>query len=844
MRPFHTFRVIVTLIKGIMLRKLLLAAGLTTLLTNSLAEPLTFVDPSFAPSITGKSAYAARAWLQPDQKILVAGDDLRSVNGVVTPKLVRLNPDGSIDPTFHAPGDVGSIMALDFTSDKIVFASAWRIRRLFSNGAADDAFFAEAQDRFSGDQVIYNLLAQPDATVLVAASMMNGTNGGPIFKLTQGGVIDQTFQGQTNYGVVRARQPDGNLLVASSILDTNNGTRAKLIRLHADGLLDPTFASPIFTNEARLADINAVALQPDGKLLIAGDFSSADNKSRNGVARLNGDGSLDDTFDPGAGASYGRDPNNSNLDPFTVISVSVASDRKIYISGRFKTYDGEARARIARLFPDGKPDPAFIPPELPQKIFYYAEPLSTQLQKDGKLLVSQNYPSSADIGSILVRLNSDASIDTTFQPNLAATAPVTALCVAGARIYAAGNFEQINGSPRALFAALTSDAKLDATFPNVPLDRAPSVIIETSDNGKILLGGSFTNVHGVVRRGLARLNNDGSLDTAFDSNLAPTSVTAIALESTGTILVGGQLGTANVARLDSNGAVIRKFGIFAASAVTALAAADDGKFLVAGDTLTISNQTRKGLARLNQDGSLDASFTPDFGLDNHFISPGKVESIALLPDGKILAAGALTNAAYPGQFIGVVRLNGDGALDASFLPVLFSVDIARYTNPNIHFAVLPNGQILMSGSFTKINGRTRVGIARINPDGALDNDFDASIVAAFYDMRVDRNGAVIVAGILDRADGLPRTGLLRILPQPVPHPEGRGLKVLGHFDAPGYQLVIKGMSQHRVSIEMSTNLKDWASILQTYFRPRDEEFAYIGFGPSGPPRYFRAVEVP
>ena len=80
-----------------------------------------------------------------------------------------------------------------------------------------------------------------------------------------------------------------------------------------------------------------IAVQSDGRIVIGGRFTSYDGVARNRIARLHTDGSLDESFDPGVG-----------LDDFPE-AIAVQSDGKILIGGNFTSYDGVARNRVARL---------------------------------------------------------------------------------------------------------------------------------------------------------------------------------------------------------------------------------------------------------------------------------------------------------------------------------------------------------------------------------------------------------------------------------------------------------------------------------------------------------------
>jgi uncharacterized delta-60 repeat protein len=798
------------------------------------ARPFTFVDPTFTPSITLEPGQV-RAWVQADQKILASADALRSVNGRLTPSFVRLNPDGSLDDNFRVPGDSWAPWTLGFVGEKIVYAAAWRIRRVHGNGATDDSFFAEAKAPLSGWQAVYHIFVQPDASVFVSAGMMNDERGGPVFKLTPSGAIDRTYHGADN--PVFARQPDGKLIATASIRISDYIYHAKLVRMDADANLNPTFNSPPLTVDFRYAYLQQAELQADGKIVVVGTFDTVDGKPRPGFARFNSDGSLDETF-------ITLTPSNSLRGPMFA-SIAIAADQKIYVTGRFESVGGVPRSNIARLLSDGSVDPTFVPERLENDPTI---PLTVRLQADGKLIVSQDYPLSSGVEGLLARLNTDGSIDSTFKPLLGGAAPVFAMAAGTTRIYVGGNFRHANGVPKISLAAFTAEGKLDPTFKDPLLDRSPTALLETAD-GKLLVGGSFTNIDSVPRIGLARLHHGGSLDTGFESNLNPEAVAAIALEADGQILVSGKWnGVFTMARLQENGAVDRQFDVHATRTISAIVPLAGKKILVAGDTLTSAGQERKGVVRLNADGSVDPTFTSAIGLPHSVDAPRKVRSITVMADGKLLASGSMTNEAFPNKAIALVRLNENGSLDSSFAPVTF-VAGTTYSDPAIDSVRLPDGRILISGNFTQINGKTRIGIARINPDGALDEDFDISVYGdLLYPtfLRVDATGNAMLGGYFSQADGMPRTSFMRVLTDAVPHPEGRALKlVAGRFDTLGFQMLLKGMSRRPARIETSTNMTNWFTAAQTWSQPKDEEFITVrDLKPTDPPRFFRAVEIP
>ncbi len=247
------------------------------------------------------------------------------------------------------------------------------------------------------------------------------------------------------------------------------------------------------------------------------------------------------------------------------------------------------------------------------------------------------------------------------------------------------------------------------------------------NDGKVLVGGLFRSVHGALRTGLARLDADGSTDESFPGDLAGGSMSAydIILQPDGKILVGGSftningLARSHLARLEVDGSVDNSFlarlGDGTGVSVSKLALQSDGKIIIAGSFASVSGVSRPGLARLNADGSLDAAFLD--GLSGP--AGASITSITIQTDGRIIVSG------YFETFNGVLRpylarLNADGSLDASFLNSLAGPDyIVRAVG------LQPDGRLVIGGRFSAVNGTNQPGIARLHADGSLDATFDS-----------------------------------------------------------------------------------------------------------------------
>lgn len=178
-----------------------------------------------------------------------------------------------------------------------------------------------------------------------------------------------------------------------------------------------------------------------------------------------------------------------------------------------------------------------------------------------------------------------------------------------------------------------------------------NAVVVQSD-GKIVIGGKFSEVNGVPRNNLARLNADGSLDRSFaDKEVLGVNgeVNALALQPEGGIIVGGlftqaaEFETMNLARYNVDGTIDRNFGGVMNGApgtngqVLALAVQADGKILVGGNFSTAFGQPRRGIARLNTDGTLDGALT-----DKNAYLNGPVKALAAASDDSAIAGGLFT----------------------------------------------------------------------------------------------------------------------------------------------------------------------------------------------------------
>ena len=317
-------------------------------------------------------------------------------------------------------------------------------------------------------------------------------------------------------------------------------------------------------------------------------------------------------------------------------------------------------------------------------------------------------------------------------------------------------------------SAGSSDRKFNPDyhlFTSPPLNSAPGAnddvhAVAVQSDGGILVGGDFTAFNTVVRNRLARLDINGALDAGYVVGTgADDYISSIVALPSGKALIGGGFTSYNstvrysIARINDDGSIDATVdpGTGANAAVRDVVSQVDGKVLIGGEFTTVANINRKYIARLAKDGQLDGSFVMEEELD------GPVYAMAVQPDGAILVGGGFENL---GEFrrSRLARLLPNGAIDPTFESV-HGADDTVYA-----VAIQPDGKILISGAFSHVNLIPRNGIARLNPDGSVDESFDigTGTDGPVYSITLAQDGGVYLGGLFTSFNGTRRFGVARL----------------------------------------------------------------------------------
>ncbi|HLM02535.1 MAG TPA: hypothetical protein VK400_15895, partial [Pyrinomonadaceae bacterium] len=565
---------------------------------------------------------------QPDGKLLVYGyfKTAYKQNGISrtfskNKGILRLNADGTFDRDFSLPFVAAAVgQAIVQPDGKILLYAGLQltpdvyikfINRLFPDGSLDNSF--------------------NDNMPLAGAHSHGGTSDVRLL-------------------------PDGKILVRGHYRVNDSPNVEKLIRLNQDGTHDSSFQTPAILGGSLTGAYNL----PDGKILILGYFGRIGNRTRIGLARLNADGSTDETFRLDAVESDGVGVGTLSLQPDGKIIIArgftVVNGEYIFNPGHANNVSQQSFGVVMRLNQDGSVDDSFVPFNN-----VYSQIHAIVLQTDGKILIS-GIVWNLIISTYITRLNPDGTVDASFNRTL---------------------FIQSNPYPQIYDIAVQAD-------------------------GKILVGGYFSQVGqpgNPPQYKLARLKQDGTLDESLIYNgyyHHLDSIRKIAVQTDGKILVGGEpLGSAGtapgLARFNRDGTLDAAFK-WNRELVTEYTydfqISADGKILYAG-TMGIGlvgNVLPHDLYRLNRNGDVETAF-----------NLSQVTKFLLQADGKIVAQ--VQSQTLPG--VRLKRVFSDGAPDNTFN---FTLDRKAY-----NLVQQPDGKILLAGEFTTVNGVRQAGLARLTP---------------------------------------------------------------------------------------------------------------------------------
>jgi uncharacterized delta-60 repeat protein len=383
-------------------------------------------------------------------------------------------------------------------------------------------------------KIKFNLMAL--AAVLFAASFSFAADGDPDPTFAGGGkVLTAQLTDRNGADDIMRIQPNGRILVASNYNDTQGGGGIQTIvtRYFANGSVDTSFGfnGTVLLGQNRFKQAYAMAVQPDGKILVSGEGAL----SRCGTTRLNENG----TFDASFGTVTPNTPVGTVLTQVDIFcsarAVAVQTDGRIVVGG-FSNHQGptlNTTAMVAiRYNADGSVDGSHGTNGIAKTTYenhYYGGGVTLQLQADGKIVESANrlYADVSQDGDVcLIRFNSDGSLDSGFGTGGSAVAVTPAReTIAATALQPDGKVVVASYSEGgAVLTRFNTDGSLDSSFGSSGLVVNSSVAMPASDGGgallvqadsKILLGGSVASAGGGRAFAITRFNSDGTIDSSL-----------------------------------------------------------------------------------------------------------------------------------------------------------------------------------------------------------------------------------------------------------------------------------------------------------------------------------------
>jgi len=518
------------------------------------------------------------------------------------------DPNGLVYTLTSTP--YGTLVGGNFTG----IAGSPRSRLAMLDAAGRNTAFFAGPNLSSGD-VNVSLLA--GGTDLVVAGSFNGR----IQRLDGDGALLSPWSDSNPDGDIHAlaEKPDpltGNygVYIGGSFSNVGGQARTGVARLNYNGQLDTGFVPPSFSGSVR-----ALAVQDDGKLLVAGSIGITGQIPALRLYRLNEDGSVDNSFQAAGLASGVR----------TVQALQIEDDGRILVAGEV---DGDGF--VLRLNADGSLDGDYEPPSLNGPVY------TLDLLPDGRALIGGDFTSGVGPRSRIARLNEDGSVDNGFAQLVNPNAAVrTVLVQDDGSVLLGGAFNQITGLGRNRLARLDARGMVDQPLEADADSNLLAVALQR--DGRVLVGGWFDEINGASRSHLARLYPNGALDSNF-SPIIDSGVSAMAVQSDGRILIGGSFETVNgvtrnhLARLNPDGSLDTSFQAATNGFVEAIHVLDDGRILIGGFFTWVNGETRLKLARLHANGTLDTSFNPDW---NEVERPNFLRAIAVDDDDRVFSCG-------------------------------------------------------------------------------------------------------------------------------------------------------------------------------------------------------------
>ncbi|MBK6291230.1 MAG: T9SS type A sorting domain-containing protein [Ignavibacteria bacterium] len=564
-----------------------------------------------------------------------------------------------------------------------------------------------------------------------------------ILGFDENGVVDTDFSADSITGAllqVLCIDSLDRILLGGVIRSEPTRTQYACIRLTSEGKIDPSFQRLSMSD----GSVNSIAIDSLGRIYIGGSFDTIGGIRRVGVARLNPNGDVDETFDV-------------RLDSGSwVTAVATQGGNGVLVQRRYSHY-GDTIPRLRRYSFQGFVDTTFVTK------FDYGDLIS--IAPNGKLYTTRQVQTrTLFVGRVeLKRHLSNGEVDTTFTMDELGEGSIYGISHDGSPTALAygylGIVDRVNH--QGMFG-FDSSGRIDHSV-NVHkgLDGSVSTV-EVTPRGSLIIGGTQASLDTVVLGPSFTTDASGNLAEGYRQRTYPSeqlgyhSVAKTYLQADGRLLAldveeksmnPGPPRLSTLYRLLEDGTQDTTFIIDTnlLHSISAVHFDENGDVIIAGSFKYVHNLLRPGIARLNSEGAVYTSFNPGTGVK------GFVYALAVQTDGKIIVGGSMNE--YNGQSVKqVIRLFPDGTLDTSFkTPWTLTQGLnAGSWGTVTHIAIDSRNNVVIAGDYTHVDNAARGGILRLNSDGQLDSTFRSTerIYLTLNDLIIDLDDRPLMAGRL------------------------------------------------------------------------------------------------
>ena len=676
---------------------------LATFLLIQFSAVSQILDTDFITNLSKEATVSSIAY-DSEGKIYITGD-FKQINhnpfGLdFSSNMIRLNPDKTIDESFKLSN---SLSALTISEVRVEFG---RIIVLASESSASDKLYVLNEDgsidpNFNLDNEftsINEVLYDGDFFYVL------GFASNSVFaRLNTDGSLDENYglhlvEGFSSSNLVKTT--DGSVLVSGNFNKYDNEATGPIFRILSDGSLDNTFN----TGSSEIGQLNQIALDSNGDIYVIGFFTEFNGTSTpSHIIKLNSDGTINNDFELNI---------IQNVISNDISKIQIDSTDQIYLLGR--DFSNGAKIRLGKFNSDGTIDNSFALPDLRQnesdiKFFNLA------LYQDEITFTAGFDKISEDIAYGIATYDLQGK-NITNLPLLTKSAPIKTLAVqSDGKIIVGGEFLFVNSEFVPRLVRINNNGTVDNTF-DVTIDLLGQInnrieSIGVQEDGKIIIGGRNLNAN--FQSSVFRINQDGSLDETFDSQLF-NDVFEIKLLEGGNLMVSGynlsNIQNQNLVRLKSDGTFDDTFSTEAFSQfdrVYDLEQLEDGSWIIVGQK---GNSVNGFVFHLSENGALINT------LDIENI-PKTIEIV----NDNILIGGVNTSG---GSFLEnptfVIQLNESlEVVDQNSIGITARTNFGFYED----FYSTMNDEFIIGGFFDFINSTEQQGLARIKTNGVLDRDF-------------------------------------------------------------------------------------------------------------------------